>query len=397
MAPYAKEVGAIAVDAVLSVAQVAEASGNTHSVDLRDIRIIKRPGGTIDDMRLLENCIALNQTTASLRGTNTAMSAPTRIEKARIGLIQFQLSPPKTDMDSQIIVQDYAQMDRILREERTYIQNILKRIKKTGCNVLLVQKSILRDALSELAIHYLAKLKIMVIPEIERDEVDFLCRALGCKPIADIEGFSEDKLASADLVEESDLDGTTTEPVVLIHLPPKKQVTSKGCCSILVRGANSLVAEEAERSLHDALCVVRCLVKCPAMIAGGGFGEAALARLIPKALEDKGTNGLSGVEAHCLNAYAQAFEAIPTILAENAGLSPISILTAMRSQFNHPLCTNGPSKMKIYNGINVRRGEVSDMVAERVLQPLLVNLSTVQLATETCAMILKIDDMVQSR
>lgn len=343
-------------------------------MDLRDIRIIKRPGGTIDDMRILEG-VALNQPAA-----NKSAGGPVRIEKARIALCQFQLSAPKTDMDNQVVVTDYAQMDRILKEERAHLLNMCKKIKKANANVLLMQKSILRDAVNELSLHYLAKMKIMVVTDIEREEVDFLCRSLGCKPIADIDSFTEDRLGSAEIVEEQDLDGSGKGIVMISRI---KGVTKK-TCSVLVRGANTLVMEEAERSLHDALCVVRCLVKKPAMICGGGAPETELSlRLSQKAATEH-----TGATAYCLQAYADALECIPTILAENAGLSAIKIMTDLRARHAAGEC---------HAGINVRRSEVSDMQAERVVQPLLVNMSAVQLATETVSMIMKIDDMVQSR
>merc|ERR1711963_208130 len=122
-------------------------------------------------------------------------------EKAKIGLIQFRVSPPKTDMDNQVIVSDYAAMDRVLREERAYILNIVKQIKKAGCNVLLVQKSILRDALSDLAIHFFDKMKIMVVKDVEREDIEHVCKSLGCAPIASLDHFTADKLADAQLVE----------------------------------------------------------------------------------------------------------------------------------------------------------------------------------------------------
>lgn len=363
VAPYAGQVASIAVDAVMQCAA-------NNNVDLRDIRIIKRPGGTIEDMRILDG-IALMQ------AANRSANGPTRIEKARIGICQFQLSGPKTDMDSQLVVSDYAQMDRALKEERNYLLNMCKRIKKTGANVLLIQKSILRDAVNELSLHYLAKLKIMVVTEVERDEIDFLCRSLGCRPIADIDAFTEDKLGTADLIEEQDVDGAQVVLVSGVRTVPKKTV------SILCRGASQLVVDEAERSLHDALCVVRCLVKRPAMICGGGVPEIELSvRLAAKAKEHTGS------AARCLESYAAAMECIPTILAENAGLSAIRILTDLRARHvSGDLCA----------GINVRRAEVGDMRAEAVVQPLLVSLSAIQLATETVTMILKIDDMIQSR
>lgn len=79
-------------------------------------------------------------------------------------------------MENQIVVNDYRQMDKILKEERTYLLNMVKKIKKAKCNVLLIQKSILRDAVNDLSLHFLAKLNILAVKDIERDEVEFICR-----------------------------------------------------------------------------------------------------------------------------------------------------------------------------------------------------------------------------
>ena len=157
-------------------------------------------------------------------------------------------------MDNTIVVNDYRQMDKILKEERQYLLNLCKKIKKANCNVLLVQKSILRDAVTDLSLHFLAKLKILVVKDVERDEIEFLSKSLGCKPISDIEAFTEDKLGYADIVEETSKAGAKIVKIT--------GVKNRGrTVSVLAMGANNLVLEENERSLHDALCVVRCLVK----------------------------------------------------------------------------------------------------------------------------------------
>ena len=157
--------GPIAVDAVLRTIDPKTAD----NVDLKNIRIVKKVGSTIEDSEMIEGLV-LNQAVVKSGG------GPTRMEKARIGLIQFQLSPPKPDMENQIVVNDYRQMDKILKEERTYLLNMVKKIKKAKCNVLLVQKSILRDAVNELSLHFLSKLNILAVKDIERDEVEFICK-----------------------------------------------------------------------------------------------------------------------------------------------------------------------------------------------------------------------------
>ena len=237
-------------------------------------------------------------------------------------------------MENQIIVNDYRQMDKILKEERQYLLNICKKIKKTGCNVLLIQKSILRDAVNELSLHFLSKLKILAIKDIERDEIEFICKSTGCKPIADIDSFTEDKLGYADLVEEADATGARVVKVMGVKNAGKT-------VSVLVRGTNPLVLEEAERSIHDALCVIRCLVKKRALIAGGGAPEIYVSR---KLMDYAKT--LKGMEAYCFQAFAEALEVIPTTLAENAGLNPIAIVTELR---------NRHAQGDVTAGINVRK------------------------------------------
>ena len=157
-------------------------------------------------------------------------------------------------MDNTVVVNDYRQMDKILKEERQYLLNMCKKIKAAKCNVLLIQKSILRDAVTDLSLHFLSKLKILVVKDVERDEIEFLSKSLGCKPIADIEAFTEDKLGYAELVEETSKAGAKIVKISGVRNPGRT-------VSVLAMGANSLVLEENERSLHDALCVVRCLVK----------------------------------------------------------------------------------------------------------------------------------------
>jgi len=355
----------IAVDAVLSITPPT-----ATNVDLRNIRLVKALGGAIEDSELVPGLVF------SKKASHVA-GAPTRVAGAKIGLIQFCLSAPKTDIENTVVVSEYSAMDRILREERKYILDMCKAIQKTGANVLLVQKSILRDAVNDLSLHFLAKMKILVVKDIERDEIEFISKTLGCAPVAHIDSFTPDKLGAADLVEESNAGGDAKVIKITGVAHPGRTV------SVLVRSTSTLVLDEAERSLHDALCVVRSLVKKKAMIVGGGAPEMEMSLQL-----QRWAKGLTGMQAHCVRAYAEALEVIPYTLAENAGLHPISIVTELRKQH-----AEGHKTV----GINVRHSTISDLTEESVLQPLLVSTSALSLATETVCMILKIDDMVVVR
>lgn len=293
----------------------------------------------------------------------------------------LELCADDLQMENQIVVNDYRQMDKILKEERQYLLNMVKKIQKTKCNVLLIQKSILRDAVNDLSLHFLSRLKILAVKDIERDEVEFICKSLGCKPIANIDSFTEDKLGTADLVEEVQSSGARYVKVTGIKTPSS---TPNQTVSIVARGANNLILDEADRSIHDALCVIRCLVKKRALIAGGGAPEIEVAhRLSMRSRE------LSGTESICWKAFADAMEVIPTTLAENAGLNSIKVVTDLRHRH-----AQGEQNA----GVSIRSGGVKDNITEeRVLQPLLVSTSAIELAAETVKMILRIDDIALSR
>ncbi|CAA2980452.1 T-complex 1 subunit delta [Olea europaea subsp. europaea] len=343
---YSSLLAPLAVDAVLSVVDPAK----PDLVDLKDIKIVKKLGGTVDDTELVKGLV---------------------FDK------KFQISPPKTDIEQSIVVSDYTQMDRILKEERNYILGMIKKIKATGCNVLLLQKSILRDAVTDLSLHYLAKAKILVIKDVERDEIEFITKTLNCLPISNIEHFRAEKLGYADLVEEVSLgDGGK-----IVKITGIKDIGRTNC--VLVRGSNQLVLDEAERSLHDALCVVRCLVNKKFLIAGGGAPEIELSRQL-----GAWAKVLQGMEGYCVKAFAETLEVIPYSLAENAGLNPITIVTELR---------NRHAQGEINAGINVRKGQITNIIDENVVQPLLVSTSAITLATECVRMILKIDDIVTVR
>merc|ERR1712168_63184 len=357
---YSGILSPIAVDSVLKIVNPA----NPGMVDLRGIKVITKLGGTIEDSEMCDGLVLPQRTRTDVK----------MIKNAKVGLIQFCISPPKTDMDNQVIINDYSQMDRVLREERAYILNIVKTIKKSGCNVLLIQKSILRDALSDLAIHFLNKVKIMVVSDIERDEIEFISKTIGARPIASLDHFTEANLATVELCEE--VPCGTGKIVKMSGLPMQKAPT----VSLLLRASNNLVLSETDRSIHDALCVVRSLVKKQALIAGAGAPETEVAvQLHRKARET------DGLDAYCYQAYADALEIIPYTLAENAALNAIETVTDLRRRH-----AEGEKNA----GISVKRQGISNAVEENVVQPLLVSLSAFNLATETTRSILKIDDIV---
>jgi len=366
---YSEILAPLAVDAVLKLVKSGEIYHD--DIDLKDIRVSKKLGGTIEDTKMVEGIVFPSNKISKAAG------GPTKVENPKIGLIQFCISHPKTDMDSTLEIQEYSQMDRVLKEERAHIVKMVKKIKATGCNVLLIQKSILRDATNDLALHFLAKAKILVIRDIEREDVEFICKTLNCKPIAHIDSFTEEKLGTAAKCEEVTL--SEGSKIIEITGVPNDAKT----VSILCRGSNQLVLDETERSLHDALCVVRSIIKRKAMIPGGSAPETEIAVKLTELSSE-----IQGFKSYCFKAFAEALEVIPYTLAENAGLKPVEIVTELRNKHR-----NGDKTA----GINVKKGIISNMLDEKVIQPSLVTISMLKLATEVVRMILKIDDIVFCR
>ena len=253
---YAELLSPIAVDSIMRVIDPKTAT----NVDLKDIRIVKKLGGTIDDTELVDG-IVFDKCKPS-----TASGGPMKIENAKIAICQFTISTPKTDIENSVIVKEYQAMERIMKEERKIIAEMVKKIVASGANVLLIQKSILKDATNELSLHFLAKKGIMVVQDIERDDVEFISKSIGAVPIAHIDHMNAEKFGFAEVCETQRL----LDDTKLFKITGMK---NSNTMSILIRGSNPLVLDEADRSLHDALCVIRSLIKSRGLVTGGGSAE----------------------------------------------------------------------------------------------------------------------------
>ena len=361
------ELAPLAIKAIKKICNIKTA----NNVDLNDIKIVKKTGGTMDDIEFIEGlAFPDNSPSASAGG-------PSSIKNPKVAVLQFCLSSPKTDIENNIAINDYSQIDRVLKEERKYILELVKKIVASGANVLLIQKSILRDSINDLALHFLAKKNIMVVRDIERTDVEFICKTLKCLPIAHIDNLKPEKLGTADIAEHAELsDGSKIFKISLQNSPT---------ATILVRGTSGLVCDEAERSIHDALCVLRCLVKNKGIIGGGGAIEIELWRQLEEYAQSMDKGALSQV----VKAYSEALEVIPLTLAENCGISPIKVITELRNRHK-----NGQT----FSGLKARTGQiVDDVLVEKIMQPALVTISALTLSTEVTRMILKIDDILDSR
>jgi len=348
----------IAAEAVL---QVAEKSGETYKVDMDNIKVEKKAGGSIRDTNLI-NGIVLDKEV--VHG-----GMPKRIEKANIALLNAALEIEKTEMSAEIRIQDPEQMKSFLEEENRMMKAMVDRISESGANVVICQKGI-----DDIVQHYLAKAGILTVRRVKESDMVKLAKATKGRVVTNIEDITNDDLGAADLVEERKLESDRW--VFIEGCKDPKAIT------LLIRGGSQRVADEAERSMHDALMVVKDVIERPAIVAGGGSPEAyAASHLREWASTKKGREQLAVI------AYADALETIPLTLATNAGMDPIDTLVGIRSKQAQGIK---------WAGVDVFNTKVADIYKIGIIEPLAVKEQIIKSATEVSNMILRIDDVIAS-
>ena len=351
-----EQLAEIAVDAVLHVARKV---GDEYRVDLDDIMVEKKPGGSITDTRLIEGIVLDKEVVHP--------GMPKRVEKAKIALINCPLEVEKTEFDAKIHIETPEQMEAFLREEENMLRDMVEKIASAGANVVICQKGI-----DDMAQHFLARKGILAVRRAKKSDMEKLSKATGGRIVTNLDGISSKDLGYADLVEER-------------KVGDDKMVFIEGCrnprsVAILIRGGAERIVDEAERSIHDALCVVRDVVQEPKILAGGGAPELEVAKVLRDYAES-----LPGREQLAVQKFAEAIETVPITLGENAGLDPIDILSELRARHE---------KGERWTGVDVIGGKVEDMEKLEVYEPLAVKKQVVKSATEAATMILKIDDVI---
>jgi len=346
----------LAVDAVM---QVAEQTAEGYKVEIKDINVLKKAGESITDTKLVQGVILDKEVVHP--------GMPKRVENAKIALLNAAVEVEKTEFDAKINIQTPEQMKAFLDEEESILRGMVDKVSQVGANVLVCQKGI-----DDVAQHFLAKKGILAVRRAKESDMEALSKATGGKIVTNIDDLKPTDLGSAKLAEER-------------KVADDKMTFIEGCknpksVSMLVRGGTERIVDEAERSLHDALCVVRDVIRDPRIVVGGGAVEVELAAQLKRWAEK-----LTGREQLAALAFAEALESIPLALAENAGLDPIDILVEMRASHE---------KGEKWVGVDVMEGKVKDMTKLDVYEPLAVKEQMLKSAGEAASMILKIDDII---
>ena len=347
---------------VRSVNAVGIIESDQRIVDLSDIKVEKRQGGSIKDSTLIDGII--------LDKERVHAGMPRSVKGAKIALVNSAIEVKKTEVDAKIQITDPNQLSKFLEEEENYIKGLVDKIHNSGANVLICQKGI-----DELAQHYMAKAGIFAIRRAKKSDMEALSKATSGKIVTNLDDLSTEDLGHAEKVEEKKIG--ESEMTFITGCPEAKSV------SVLLRGGTEHVVDEIRRAFDDAVGVVSVAWEDGAVLTGGGSVLAALSRDLRTFAETVG-----GREQMAIEAFASALEIIPRTLAENAGLDPVTTLIELRKAH-----ADGQSNA----GINVYEGGVVDMREANVLEPIRVVEQAIQSATETAVMILRIDDVISSK
>lgn len=356
VADYRDFLSDLAVDAVLHIAQH---TNGEYAIDLDDIKVDKKAGESIQSTQLIEG-IAIDKEIVH-------SGMPKRIDDANIALLNSPIEVEKTEFTAKISIERPEEMHAFLDQEEHMLRDMVAKITAAGANVLICQKGI-----DDVAQHFLAKAGIIAVRRCTQSNMEKLAKATGAKIVTNLDNLTTTDLGYARLVEER-------------KVGDDKWVFVEGCkhpkaVTLLIRGGTEKVIDEAERSLHDALCVVRDIVLTPKVVAGGGAPEMEVATQTRQWAES-----LSGKEQLAAIAFADALEVIPMTLAENAGLDPIDVLVELRSRHE---------KGDKWAGVDVFSGQVNDTTELDIYEPLAVKEQIITSASEAAVMILRIDDVI---
>ena len=346
----------IVVDAVL---KITDTKNDKSTVDLDNIKVEKKAGGSMTDTALVKGIVLDKEIVHS--------GMPTKIQLAKIALINTALEIEKTEMSAEIRINDPTQMQMFLEEENRMLKSMVDKLYSIGANVVICQKGI-----DDMAQHFLAKNGILAVRRVKESDMTKLAKATGGRISTSIDDISEKDLGSAENVQQKKVE-------------TDKWVFIEGCrnpqsVTMLIRGGTQRVVDEVDRSIHDALMVVKDVIERPAIVAGGGAPEALLAAF----LKDW-SNGFDGRQQLAIKKYAEALEVIPLTIAENAGMDPIDTMVTLRAK---------QSEGKKWTGINAKEGKVSDMLSQNIVEPVVVKEQIIKSATEAASMILRIDDVI---
>ena len=342
----------LVVDAVLAVA-------DDESIDVDNVSVEKVVGSSIDQSELVEGVIVDKE--------RVDENMPYAVEDANVALFDGDIEVQETEIDAEVNVTDPDQLQQFLDQEEAQLREMVDHLVDIGADVVFVG-----DGIDDMAQHYLAQEGILAVRRAKSDDLKRLARATGGRVVSNLDDIESEDLGFAGSVAQKDIGGD--ERIFVEDVEEAKSVT------LILRGGTEHVVDEIERAIDDSLGVVRTTLVDGQVLPGGGAPEAELALQLRDFADSVG-----GREQLAVEAFADALEVIPRTLAENAGLDPIDSLVDLRSRHDGG---------EFGAGLDAYTGDVIDMEAEGVVEPLRVKTQAIESATEAAVMILRIDDVI---
>lgn len=358
-----RKMAKIAVDAVLDVADL-----DRNDVNFDMIRMEGKPGGSLEDTELV-NGIVIDKDISHPQIAKT-------IKDAKMCILTCPFEPPKPKTKHKLDISSREAYEKLYEQEQKYFQDMVQKVKDSGANLVICQWGF-----DDEANHLLLQNNLPAVRWVGGVEIEHIAIATGGRIVPRFEELSEEKLGKAGMVREVSFGNTKERMLVIEDCSNLKAVT------VLVRGGNQMIVEEAKRSLHDAMCVVRNLIKDNRVVYGGGAAEIACSLAVSKYADT-----VAGVDQYAIRAFADALDDIPLALAENSGLSPIEEVAAAKSQQikegnpNIGLACTQPANEDEHHSYNMKELGVFETLIGKQEQ--------LQLATQVVKLILKIDDTI---
>ncbi|MDR0471467.1 MAG: TCP-1/cpn60 chaperonin family protein [Nitrososphaerota archaeon] len=346
-----------------AVKQITEQRGDQTIADIDNIQIIKKTGKSLTETQLIQGIIIDKEI------VNPGM--PKQKENAKIALLDSALEIEKTEISAEIRIKDPTQMKAFLDQENTMMQDMVTKIKASGATVVFCQKGV-----DDMVQHFLAKDGIIAARRVKESDMEKLARATGGRVVSNLDDLKKEDLGFAGLVEERKIGD---DKLIFVE-----KCKTPHAVAILIRAGLERLVDEAERALTDSLSVVSDVMENNKIVPGGGAIEIEIAKELRKYATKVG-----GREQLAVEAFADAVEVIPRTLAENAGLEPIDILVELRS-----IHDKDDGKFK---GLNVFTGKLQDSIANGVIEPIMVKEQAIKSASESAALILRIDDVITAK
>lgn len=347
----------IAVDAVLAVADL-----DRRDVNFDLIKLEGKVGARLEDTMLVRG-IVLDKPMAHPQ-------MPKTVKDAKIAILTCPFEPPKPKTKHKLEITNAEDYHKLHEQEQAYFVDQVKRCKDSGATLILCQWGF-----DDEANHLLLANDLPAVRWVGGVEIELIAIATGARIVPRFEELEEKKLGFAGKVREVEFGTDTDRMLVIEECPNSRAVT------VFVRGGNQMVVDEAIRSLHDAMCVVRNLIKDNRVVYGGGSAEVTCSmKISEQALEE------NSVEQYAMSAFADALEAVPLALAENSGFSPVTTLSEVKKK---QIEEKNP-----YIGVDCLQKGTMDMKQQRVFETLIGKKQQLLLATQLVKMILKIDDII---